>query len=254
MAYLYSVALVTGASSGIGRALALELSRRGCMVGLVARREAPLRALAAECGTRTCVATCDVTDPAAVRAAHDRVVSELGPLDLCVANAGVSYEVRPDRFEFAEVQHVVGVNVLGAMATIYAALPPMLARGRGQIAGISSLAGYLGLPGNGAYSASKAYLSNHLEALRAELRPRGVHVTTVCPGFIETPLVSKNRFRMPFLMSAEKAARKILGALERRRRVYNFPWPMGLAVQAARLVPRWLYDWVVAQGPVHAKS
>lgn len=254
MAYLYSVALVTGASSGIGRALALELSRRGCKVGLVARREEPLRALAAECMSPTCVATCDVTDPAAVKAAHDRIVGELGPLDLCVANAGVGYEVRPDRFEFAEVQHIVGVNVLGAMATVYAALPAMLARGHGQIAGISSLAGYLGLPGNGAYSASKAYLTNHLEALRAELRPRGVYVTTVCPGFIETPLVSKNRFHMPFLMSADKAARKILTALERRRRVYNFPWPMALAVKAARLVPRWLYDWVVARGPVHAKS
>jgi len=249
MTFPYKLAAITGASSGIGRALALELSRRGCKVGLLARREDELKKLAAECGG--CAAPCDVMNRETIAPALARVEAELGPIDLLIVNAGVGYEVRPDNYEFKEIEHIVGVNVLGAMATIYAALPAMLKRGRGHIAGISSLASYQGLPGNGAYSASKAYFSSHLEALRIELRHRGIWVTTICPGFIETPLTSKNKFRMPFLMSPEKAARKILRAIERKRRVYNFPWQMAAVIKLGRMLPRWLFDRLVSKGPVN---
>jgi short-subunit dehydrogenase len=249
MTFPYKVAAITGASSGIGCALAYELSKRGCKVALLARREDELKKLAGQCGGFA--APCDVTKKDSVAAALARVESELGPIDLLIVNAGVGYEVRPDNYNFAEVEHIVNVNVLGAMATIYAALPAMLKRGHGHIAGISSLASYQGLPGNGAYSASKAYFSSHLEALRIELRHKGIWVTTICPGFIATPLTSKNKFRMPFLMSAEKAARKIVRAIECKRRVYNFPWPMAAAIKLGRMLPRWLFDRVVSIGPVN---
>ncbi len=241
----YQVALVTGASTGIGRAVALELARRGCAVGLMARREELLRELADEIASfsgRACVAVADVRDPTQVEQGVRKVEDELGPIDLLFANAGVGDPISADRFDPERVRKLYEVNVLGAVYAIAAVLPGMLERGRGHLVGVSSLAGYRGFPGASTYCATKAALRIQLEGLRVELRPRGIHVTCICPGFIRTPMTAKNKFYMPFLMDPEPAARKIVDAIVRRRRVYNFPWPMAALVWVLAHLPNWLYD------------
>jgi short-subunit dehydrogenase len=135
------------------------------------------------------------------------------------------------------------VNTLGVVYAIEAVLPEMLQRGRGHLAAVSSLGAYKGLPGESAYCASKAAVNVYMEGLRIQLRSRGIFVTTVCPGFIATPMTAVNEFKMPWLMSAEKAARKIVRALEKRRKVYNFPWQMTLFTK----ISAWMPDWIVAR-------
>jgi short-subunit dehydrogenase len=139
---------------------------------------------------------------------------------------------------------MVRVNLLGVIYSIEAVLPEMLHRGRGHLAAVSSLAAYKGLPGESAYCASKAAVNTYLEGLRIQLRGKGVAVTTICPGFIKTPMTDVNNFKMPWLMQADKAARKIVRALRRRRKVYNFPWQTTLLMK----LTRWLPDWVLARG------
>ncbi len=241
----YRVALVTGASTGIGRAVALELARRGCNVGLMARREELLREVAQEVEqlhARAAIAVADVRDWQQVNRGVRHVEAKLGPIDLLVANAGVGDPISATKFDPERVRMLYEVNVLGAVHAIAAVLPGMLERGRGHLVGVSSLAGYRGFPGASTYCATKAALRVQLEGLRVELRPRGIHVTCICPGFIRTPMTAKNKFYMPFLMDAEPAARRIVNAIVRRRRVYNFPWPMAALVWLLAHLPNWLYD------------
>lgn len=248
MAFPYSTAAISGASAGIGRELALELARRGCAVGLLARREAELvktAELVAAVGGKAVTAVCDVSEPATIAPALAQVRQALGPLELVIANAGIAMDKKPLTYEAAREDYLMRVNFMGAVHTIYAALPEMLERRRGHVVGISSLASFQGLPANGAYCASKAALNIHLEALRLELRPLGIAVTTVCPGFIDTELIRHNTHPMPFLMSAAKAAKKIATAIARRRRVYKFPWPMRAAVALGQMTPRWVYDRIL---------
>ena len=241
----YNVALVTGASTGIGRAVAIELGKRGCAVGLVARRAELLAEVAEELnalGARAAVAPADVRDWGQVRNAVRAVEQALGPIELLIANAGVGDPIGADRFDPERVRKLYEVNVLGAVYAIAAVLPGMLERGRGHLVGLSSLASYCGFPGASTYCATKAALRIQLEGLRVELRPRGIAVTCICPGFVRTPMTARNKFYMPFLMDAEPAARKIVNAIVRRRRVYNFPWPMAMLVWGLAHLPRWLYD------------
>jgi short-subunit dehydrogenase len=135
------------------------------------------------------------------------------------------------------------VNTLGVIYAIEAVLPDMLKRGKGHLAAISSLASYLGMPGESAYCASKAAVNFYMDGLRIELRPRGIHVTTVCPGFIETPMTAANDFDMPWLLQADVAAEKIVKALERKKKIFNFPWQLTLLIKCAR----WMPDWAIAR-------
>jgi len=248
----YGVAAITGASSGIGRAVALELGRRGVAVALLARRlerlEEVAAAVRAEGGTALAVA-CDVAERESVEAAIARARGELGPIDLLVANAGIGTGRRSGELDVDGAERVYRVNVLGTLHAIHAVLPEMLERGRGHLVGVSSLAGYQGLPGKAAYCASKAAQRIHLEGLRVELRPKGVAVTTICPGFVRTPLTDENEFDMPFLMEPGPAARRIVRAIGRRRRVCEFPRRLAWIVRLGRMMPRWLYDRVAAGGP-----
>ncbi len=245
MAWSYETAVITGASSGIGRQLALELARRGTRVALLARRREALEAVRSEIealGGRAAVATCDVRVRAEVASAAAEAGRELGSADLLIASAGIGVPVSALRFDAAKAEEVLRVNVLGALYAIEAVLPPMLARGRGHLVGISSLAAYRGFPESGPYCASKAALNLLLESLRVELLPRGIRVTTICPGFVATPMTEKNAFTMPFLVDVETAAQRIVRAIRKRRRVYRFPWPMAAAVGFLRLLPGALYD------------
>jgi short-subunit dehydrogenase len=234
------VAVITGASSGIGRALAKELAAQGCRVGLLARRGDELERLAAEvraAGGTAMTAAADVADRAATLDAVGRLTDQLGPADLLIANAGVGVPTRLEPQNVPDVERMIRVNLFGMMYAVEAVLPSMLERRRGHLVGVSSLAAYKGLPGQSGYCASKAAVNAYLEGLRIRLRGRGVAVTTVCPGFIRTPMTADAKHRLPFLMSPEEAARKIVRALKRRAKVYSFPWPLALLMKLARWAP-----------------
>jgi len=239
-------AILTGASSGIGLALARELSRRGYDLALLARRAEALETLAAELKTKAIAIPCDVTDLAAVRDAVHRAEEQLGgAFDLAIANAGMSIPGPVPKFKAEDAAEIIRVNVLGMLYLFDAAIPAMIEAKKGRFCGVASIAGLRGLPGGATYSASKAAMISFLEASRVELAPFGVGVTIVNPGFIATPMTEKNRFPMPFLMTAEKAARIIADGLERGKRVVEFPLPMSLLMRTIRHFPDALYDRVL---------
>jgi len=244
-------AVITGASTGIGRALACELARAGVRVGLVARNEERLRAVEEEiraAGGTAAVAPADVADREALFSAVAALRETLGPIDLAIANAGIGQTPGPGEADLDTTERLYRVNVFGALALFAAVRPEMEARGRGHLVGIASIAGYQAFPGKGAYSGTKAALRMQLEALRAELAPRGIAVTTVNPGFIRTPLTDRNEFDMPFLMEPGPAARRIVRAIRRRRAVYDFPFRMAMVSRLLRLLPRRLYDRIARRG------
>jgi short-subunit dehydrogenase len=243
MSYANKVAVITGASSGIGRELALALAREGCKVGLVARRGGLLEALSKEiaaAGGVSAHAVANVSDrPALVAAIHD-IASRLGPVDLLIANAGVGAPSEIEPFNVDVMEQIFRINFLGVVYAIEAVLPEMLQRGSGHVAAVSSLGAYKSLPGHQAYCASKAAINSFLDGLRVQLRARNIAVTTICPGFVWTPMTEDHPFKMPFLVQADVAARKIIKALKRRKKVFNFPWRTWLLIRLSRWAPDWL--------------
>jgi short-subunit dehydrogenase len=244
------VVFITGASSGIGRALAVELGRRGAWLGLLARRGETLQEIAKEvegAGGRALALPADVRDADAVRVAADKLRAEFGRIDVLVANAGVGVTTDARDLQAKEVADVIGINVLGAVNSVTAVLPEMLKQGSGQLVAISSLAAYRGLPKSGAYCASKAAVSAFFESLRLDLRGSGVDVTIIHPGFIKTPLTAGRHAQMPFLMELDDAIKKIIRAIESRRKSYAFPWQLATIVRAGRLMPIALYDRIATR-------
>jgi len=236
-------AILTGASSGIGLELARELARRGYDLALLARRAELLEQLASELPVRTATIVCDVTDLAAVREGVRAAQEQLGgAFDFAIANAGISIPGHATKFKAEDAEEILRVNVLGMLYLFDAVIPAMIEQRRGRFVGVASIAGLRGLPGGATYSASKAAMQTFLEASRIELAPHGVGVTIVNPGFIATPLTEKNRFPMPFLMSAERAARIIANGIERGKRVVEFPLPMSLLMRFLRHLPGAVYD------------
>jgi short-subunit dehydrogenase len=244
------VVFITGASSGIGRALALELGRRGASLGLLARRAEALRELVSEieqAGGRAVAVPGDVRDAEAVRAAADEVRARFERIDVLIANAGIATtdhitDVRPE-----VVNEVMSINVMGAANSVAAVLPEMLSRGSGQLVAISSLSAYRGLPKSAVYCASKAAVSAYFESVRVDLRGTGVDVTIIHPGFIKTPLTEGRKAKMPYLMELDAATKKIVRAIETRRRSCAFPWQLASIVRASMLFPIPLYDRIVAR-------
>jgi short-subunit dehydrogenase len=237
-----TVAVVTGASSGIGWELARQLAAAGAKVGLVARRREPLDQLTrviADTGGTAVVAPGDVADRTSLELAVAAVRNALGPIDLMVANAGVGMPTRLDPVNVADVEAMIRVNVLGMVYAFAAVMPEMLRRRSGRLVAVSSLAGFGVLPGESAYCASKAAVNVYLDGLRAHLRGTGVTVTTLCPGFVKTPMTAENKFWMPGLMSAEEAARRMLGAVARGTKVYRFPWVTSFLTRLASNLPDW---------------
>jgi short-subunit dehydrogenase len=242
MGFKDRVAIITGASSGIGWALAKELAGQGGKVGLIARREDRLRQLGEEirsAGGRAEWAVSDVRERAQTVDAIRNLESRIGPADILVANAGVGSTNTIDDLNVNGAETVIRVNLLGVIYSIEAVLPGMLKRGGGQIVAISSLASFKGLPGAAAYCASKAGINAYMESLRIQLRGKEVSFTTICPGFIQTPMIEDNK-GMFLIMSAEKAARKMARAIRKRKKVYNFPWLTTRLMKLAYWVPDWL--------------
>ncbi len=237
-----TVAWITGGSSGIGAAVARELTRRGSTVAISARRGEQLREVS---GGDMLVVPLDVTDAGSVAAAATRIGEALGPIDLAVLSAGYWKQMDPADWDTGVFDQHIRVNLTGMSNSIAAVLPGMLRRHHGTIAGIASVAGYRGLAGSEAYGATKAAQINLLESLRVHTARTGVHVTTVCPGFVRTDLTAGNPFPMPFIIEADQAARSICDGLERERTEIVFPTRMALLMKTARLVPAraWTALW-----------
>jgi NAD(P)-dependent dehydrogenase (short-subunit alcohol dehydrogenase family) len=274
------VVLITGASSGIGRGLAVELASRGAKLGLLARGAAAQKAVGAAVGgrrstdrpvpitpspallevvkeieqrtdsqsgtaaERILLLPADVREAGAVRAAANRLRQEFGKIDVLIANAGVGVTSEATELDPEDVAWLIGVNVIGAANSVAAVLPEMAARKSGQLVAISSLSAYRGLPKSAAYCASKASLSSFFESLRIDLIGSGVDVTIIHPGFIKTPLTAGRKADMPFLMELDYAVNKIIGAIEKKKKSYAFPWQLATIVRAGMVMPNFMYDWI----------
>jgi len=240
---------LTGASSGLGEALARHYAKRGATIGLCARRQSELDRVAATLAPAT-VSThaADVRDADGMIAAARDFVSRHGVPDIVIANAGVSRGTLVDHAEdLAAFRDVLETNVLGIVHTFHPFIAPMREAGRGALVGVASLAGFRGLPGSAAYSASKAAAITLLESLRVELRGSGVDVVTIAPGYVATPMTERNPYRMPFLMDPDRAAASIARAIARRKRFHVLPWPMAIVGRLFRALPRPVYDRALAK-------
>jgi NADP-dependent 3-hydroxy acid dehydrogenase YdfG len=242
------IIFLTGASSGIGEALALEIAKSGATLGLLARREDLLKELAEKCernGGKARYFAVDVTDADAVANAAESLRNEFGKIDILIANAGIGGNNSETRNLNAQaVAQVININLLGAVNAVSAVLPAMLENKSGQLVAISSLAGFRGLPKSAAYSASKAGMTAFFESVRLDVQTKGVGVTIIQPGFIKTPLTSGRNNKMPFLMELEDAIPLFLRAIEKRKRFAAFPWQLATFVRLGKIFPAWIYDRV----------
>jgi len=241
---------ITGASSGIGAALAQHYAAHGATLGLAARRAAEMQTLAASLSTQVSIYPLDVSDSTALAAATQDFIARHGVPDIVIGNAGISAGTRGDlAADIAVLSRILHTNVVGLAATLQPFVGPMRERGSGTLVGIASVAGFRGLAGAGAYSASKAAAITWLEALRLELHGSGVDVLTICPGYIATPMTAVNRNPMPFLLDAPEAARRIARAIAAKKRFAIIPWQMRLVFFFLRRMPNWLYDRLFARAP-----
>lgn len=241
----YRTALVTGASSGLGRGLALWLAKQGLRVFATGRRLSQLEALAKEAqaaGATVEPLEMDVTQTDATLERIRALDGECGGLDLVVANAGVGGVTHGKRLQWERVRAIIDTNVTGAAATLSAVLPQMVERRRGHVVGISSLASFRGLAGHGAYSASKAFLATFMESLRVDLAGTGVRVTCVYPGFVKSEMTAQNEFPMPFLMETDAAVELMGRGILRGETELFFPWQLALPSRLVKVLPNPLFD------------
>ena len=242
--------IITGASGGLGFALAQHYLEQGAVVAALARRSDLLQSLYDKFPQNVLCYPLDVRDSVALQSAAEDFITRIGVPDIVIANAGVSVGTLTEYVEdIAAFQQVMDTNVLGMLKTFQPFLVPMRHRGQGTLVGIASVAGFRGLPGAGAYSASKAAAISYLEALRVELRGSGVKVVTICPGYIKTPMTSINPYPMPFILNADEAASKIACAIKRQSAFVVIPWQMNIVARVLKILPRWLYDRLFASAP-----
>lgn len=238
---------ITGASSGIGAALARFYAARGYQLGLVGRREDALRVLVDALPGQHQVYVLDVTDRRALHNAAHAFLA-MGPVDVVVASAGISVGTLTEATEDFDVfQRIIQTNVLATVSTFEPFVGAMKLAGRGTLVGVASVAAVRGLPGAGAYSASKAAVRNYCESLRVELHGTGVKVVTLAPGFIRTPMTAKNPYKMPFLMPVDQFARRAVKAIDQGVSYTVIPWQMGWVARLLRCVPDALYDRIAAK-------
>ncbi len=247
--------VISGASSGIGLALARYYLERGATVAVFARRGELLQTLAAEFPDKVYCYTLDVRDAVAIREAATDFMARVGVPDIVIANAGVSRGTLTEYAEDIEVfQQVMDINVLGMAKTFQPFLQAMRAAKSGTLVGIASVAGFRGLPGSEAYSASKAAAISYLESLRVELRSNGVKVVTICPGYIKTPMTEVNTYAMPFILELDEAVRRMARVIERGNSFAVIPWQMGLVGWLLKRLPNWLYDRAFSKAPRKSRN
>lgn len=249
---------ITGASSGIGQALAQRYYTAGWSVALVARRNAEMAAWAAEQGwptERWRVYGADVAQTDSIVAAGHACMAEQGVPDVVIANAGVSIGMdTAERADLDVMAQTLAINLHGLAATFHPFIEPMRVRGSGTLAGVASVAAIRGLPGHGAYCASKAGVVSYCESLRGELRGHGIKVVTIVPGYIDTPLTRGNRYAMPFLMKPEVFADRAFAVIEAGASYRVIPWQMGVAAKILRLLPNALFDRLLDGRPRKARQ
>ncbi len=239
---------LTGASSGIGEALALELASRGAKLAITARRAEVLEQLVARIRAKGGEAWSfpgDVLNLDQMKQVVAAIELNIAPIDLAIPNAGTHLFTVPESFDCAEYLFVMQLNYGGMLHCIEAVLPGMLARKRGYLAPVASLAGYRGLPRAAAYGASKSAMIHFLESIRFHLKSKGVTISIVNPGFVRTPLTDKNDFHMPFIVDADQAARIICQGIERGKREIAFPFPFNWILKLARILPDAIYERIV---------
>lgn len=237
---MWSNVWITGASTGIGYELARLICTSAGHVAISARSHDKLDALADYSANITSYPA-DVTDADAIRDCVADIEAAAGPIDLAILNAGVWQYTKANAFDLAAVRNGIEVNYMGVVHALDALLPKMLTRGKGHIALMASVAGYRGLPGSSAYGPSKAAVINLAETLKSELAPRGITVSVVNPGFVDTPMTSVNKFPMPDIISAEEAARELLAGIEKGQYEIAFPRRFIWKMKLLRLLPNWLY-------------
>jgi short-subunit dehydrogenase len=247
----FEAILITGASSGIGAALAEEFAAPNIRLVLGGRSIERLAAVAESCRRRGATVETTAVDVAerAALAEWIQAADQRGPLDLVIANAGVSGGTLQGAETEEQARRIFAINIDGVLNTVYAILPAMLQRGRGQIGLMSSLAGYRGFPGAPAYGASKAAVRVWGEALRGDLAPRGVGVSVIMPGFIKSPMTDANDFPMPFLMPATRAAQIVRRGLEANRARIAFPWQTAFLAWFIGMLSPALVDPLLARLP-----
>ena len=231
-------ALITGASSGLGRALAVWFAKQGVTVYAAARRAEQLESLKAEAPQYIIPMLLDVSDADATNEAVRALDASCGGLDLVIANAGTGDQMSAEKVEWSRVRKVLDVNVMGAAATLCGALPGMVARKRGHLVGVSSLAASISLPKTAAYNSSKSFLTGFLESLRLDVEQHGVSVTVIHPGFVKSEMTAKNTFQMPFLLETDDAAQRVGRAIVKQTRFFSFPWPTAFVVWLTGALPR----------------
>lgn len=242
--------VITGASSGIGLALSRHYLERGAVVAAFARRADLLRSLAEEFPNQVCCYALDVRDAAAIRQAAGEFTARFGVADVVIANAGVSVGTLTEYAEDIDAfTKVMDINVLGMVKTFQPFVELMRESRSGTLVGIASVAGFRGLPGAGAYSASKSAAITYLESLRVELHGSGVRVVTICPGYIKTAMTAVNPYPMPFIMEADEAARRMVRTIERQTAFSVIPWQMEIVGWLLNRLPCWIYDRIFARAP-----
>lgn len=238
--------LITGAASGLGRQLALDLAAEGATIAAIDCRAEPLEKPATDLpDRRLACAVADVTDRSALGSAVSGLQDKLGPIEIAIACAGIGIETSALNFNAEDFEHVIRTNLIGVANTVEVVLPGMLARGHGHLVAISSLASFRGLPRMAAYCAAKSGLNALMDSLRVELQPRGIAVTTICPGWIRTPMTANLGVAMPDIMEVEPASRLILSAIRRRRPFYAFPRSATRRVRLLSWLPAGMSDWLV---------
>ena len=236
--------IITGASSGLGKALAKHYASLGSTLGLIARNKISLESLVNELPATTSIFyDIDVRDAESMQSAASDFIQRYGCPDIVIANAGISQGTLTEYAEDSKVfESILATNVTGIVNTFQPFITVMRTQGKGNLVGISSVASYRGLPGASAYSSSKAAANSYLESLRVEMYGSGVSVITICPGYIVTPMTDNNPFQMPFIMTAETAAKKIVHIINHKKIFSVIPWQMGIVARILKLLPNFVYD------------
>lgn len=236
--------IITGASSGLGKALAKHYASLGSTLGLIARNKPSLESLVNELpDTASIFYDIDVRDAESMQSAASDFIHRYGCPDIVIANAGISQGTLTEYAEDSKIfESILATNVTGIVNTFQPFITVMRTQGKGNLVGISSVASCRGLPGASAYSASKAAANSYLESLRVEMYGSGVSVITICPGYIVTPMTANNPFQMPFIMTAETAAKKIVHIINHKKIFSVIPWQMGIVARILKLLPNFVYD------------
>ena len=242
--------LITGASTGIGKALAIELSKTNCRLVLTSRRDNLIHEYRKDLllnDDQLLILQNDVSSKESCEQAYRKIIDKFGTVDVVILNAGFGHNVNLDNFDSRYAEEIFGANVMGIIYWVEQLLPDFKKREQGIIAATSSMADNRGYSGSGFYCASKAAATIFLEGLRVEAKAKGIKVITIRPGFVKTPMTDKNNFEMPFLMPAEKAAKVIIRGIEKEKRVIQFPFPTVMLTKLSGLLPGWLYEFLAAR-------